>query len=124
MADDNRSAAWDALYAAVLSHLTAPEEWNLLGAASWSRVHGEIRSLKSAFEQDALAEAQDAFGHLLTLTSPPMARPALSGDPEPEQLTEAPADVLALVNTFIKDVSAHPPSHVQRPSDALPRLGD
>ncbi|MEV5433424.1 CHAT domain-containing protein [Streptomyces sp. NPDC052701] len=117
---DDRSAVWDALHAEVLSHLRAPEDWSLLGASSWPRVDGEILSLKSAFEEGALAEAQDAYARLLQLTSPPMARPALAEDPEPEQLTEAPADTLALVDTFIKDISAHSPGTARHsPASAL-----
>jgi hypothetical protein len=122
--DDDRPAAWDALHTEVLSHLRAPEGWDLLTAASWSRVDGEIRTLKSAFEGGALAEAQDTYARLLELTSPPLARPALDEEPEPGQLTEAPADILALVGTFIKDVSAHPPGAAQRPPESAPGPGD
>ncbi|CAM5268725.1 hypothetical protein [Streptomyces aurantiogriseus] len=124
MTDDDPSAAWGALHAAVLAHLSAPEEWDLLRAGSWSRVDEEIRSLKSAFAEGALAEAQDSYGRLLELTSPRMARPALTGEPEPEELTEAPAETLALVDTFIKDVSAHPPGTAQYAPESGPGPGD
>ncbi|GGQ19941.1 CATRA system-associated protein [Streptomyces roseolilacinus] len=124
MPDDDRSAAWDALHTEVLSHLGAPEDWDLLTASSWSRVEGEIRGLKSAFEDGALAEAQDAYARLLELTSPPLARPALDEEPGPGQLTEAPADVLALADTFIRDVSAHPPGASPRPPEQAPGTGD
>ncbi|MEU0337303.1 hypothetical protein [Streptomyces sp. NPDC006193] len=123
MPDDDRSAAWNALHAEVLSFMEAPEEWDRLGAAAWSRVNEEIHSLASAFKENALAEAQGAFARLLQLVSPPMARPALAQDPEPEQLTDAPADTLALVDTFIKDVSAQPPGGAQHLPEHAPDLG-
>jgi hypothetical protein len=122
--DDDQSAAWDALHTEVLSHLGAPEDWDLLTASSWSRVGREIRSLNSAFEDGALAEAQDTYARLLELTSPPLARPALDEEPEPGQLTEAPAEIFALVDTFIKDVSAHPPGASRRPPEPAPGRGD
>ncbi|WP_058042935.1 hypothetical protein [Streptomyces roseifaciens] len=123
MTDDDQSAAWDALYAEVLTYLDVPEDWKLQGAASWSRVNEEIRSLKSAFKKAALPEAQDAYARLLKLTSPLMAQPALAGEPEPEQLTEPPADTLALAITFIKDVSAYPPGTAQHTPGSGPGLG-
>ncbi|MGW2783092.1 hypothetical protein ACWC3X_17880 [Streptomyces populi] len=122
MTDDDRSAAWKPLHAETLSYLSVPAEWTPLGIASWSRVDEEIRSLKSAFEKGELAEAQEAYARLLELTSPPMARPALTGEPEPEQLTGAPADTLALIDTFIKDVSVRPPGSPQHPSPSDPGL--
>ncbi|MFI5684036.1 hypothetical protein [Streptomyces sp. NPDC051636] len=124
MPDDDRSAAWDALHVEVLSFMHAPDEWDRLSAAAWSRVNEEIHSLASAFKEGALADAQDAYARLLQLTSPPMARPALAQDPEPEQLTEAPADTLALVGTFIKDVSAQPPGSAQHLPEHAHGLGD